>query len=327
MLNLTDRERVILRAVEHQAETPIAVVAKQIGVKEHAVRYSFESLIARGLIVSKAPFINLYPLGYTDHTLFFSLSSADELVRERFLKGVEKSPMVSWMAKIGGEFQYAVAFCSRHLDEVVKTLQNISEKFGNPFFEKALSLRVKFVAYGRKYLSTAKQFPTYSFGSTGNLTSIDEIDHQILSDLSDNGVRRHREISRAIGIPLSTLGRRLARLEHEKVIAGYIHRLNLSTLGISTYRLFVYSRGYSRSLTAKLESFCAAHPHIIHFVHCVGPWDFEIGVEVLNAENVTQIVSMLYDKFGGDIEAIKMTQLFRHLKFSSYPLSKGPERP
>ena len=56
----------------------------------------------------------------------------------------------------------------------------------------------------------------------------------------------------------------------------------------------------------------------------MGPWDYVLGVEVENAEAVTAISNAISNKFGSEISTIQLLQLFRHLKYSGYPLSEAP---
>lgn len=320
-LSLSEKQRKILSAIEHREREPISVIRKITGYKEHTVRYCINMLIKDGAIVGRAPFINIYPLGYTVFTLFFSLSTAKEKEREQVLQGIIQSKYVSWVAKLGGDYQYGVAVSAKHIEEVLNSFKQFSDKFGAVFFDKSLSVHVRFVAFGRRYLApTLSKGPVLMHGGYKNIVNIDAVEHKILVGLSNLSYSSHRELSKQLNIPSATLDRRIKDLEEKGIIVGYIYRFNLAALGMQNYRIMIYSRNISASFGERLKRFAETHPHVLHFIECLGSWDYELGVEVKHAENVTEIIKDLYVNFPDDILSIKLVQIFRHLKYSSYPL-------
>lgn len=321
MTTLDTKSGAVLVALEHDADRPICDVAKRIGAREHTVRYVLDRLKSRGIIVGRAPFINLYRLGYTDYTLFFSLASRREKPRDRMVEELLKTTSVSWVGKVGGEFQYGAAVCARSIGEAMEVFHALSDRVGCAFLDKALSLRVTFTAYGRKYLAPKVKISPLAARTAGHAAAIDDVDHRILSALSRNPELSWRDLSAGIGVPLSTVLRRAKQLEAEGVIQGYIYRLSSAALGMQQYRLLIYTRGMSLALSTALREFAERHPQVIHFIECMGAWDYELGVEVKHAENVTEIAQQIYDRYGTEIGNIRLLQIFRHLKYSSYPFA------
>ncbi len=319
-LQLSDKERKILGAIEHQAEVPVSELQKQTKLRAHSIHYAIASLKRRGIIVGKAPFINNYPLGYTDYTIYFSLSSTSKRSTNKLISRLIAAPGVSWVAQLGGDFQIGVAFCARRIEEVSFLLGELSEEFGQLFFQKSISVRISFHAFGRKYLwKRSQNIAPLKIGKLPSSVEINEVDHTILSGLANNEYSSKRELSRLLAIPFSTLERRVGRLEESGVIGGYIYRLNLSGSNLLTYRLLIYSRGIAPMLTQQLYTFCKKHPGVLHFIECMGAWDYEIGVEISHAEELNEIIQALQESVGDGLIGIKSLQIFKHLKYSGYP--------
>ncbi len=320
-MRISEKERTILACIEHQAEQSIKETQKQTGLRAHTISYSLNRLKTKGIILGKAPFINLYPLGLTDYTIYFSLPSNSKNSSQNFFDCLMNSPGVSWLAKLGGEFQVGIAICARRIEEVSKLLNEISKNFGNVFYQKSISVRVSFYAFGRKYLRSKSNSPNILRSGLFEYSDVEigEIDHRILSGISNMEFTSQREAARKLGIPISTFQRKIQTLEASGIIEGYIYRLNFSKLNVQTYRFLIYARGINLSLTKRLYEFSKKHPQILHFIECLGAWDYEIGVEVEHSEDATNITQSLYEHFGSEFNSIKTLQIYRHMKYSSYP--------
>jgi DNA-binding Lrp family transcriptional regulator len=323
-MELTERERKVLGVIEHRAGLPINETAKFARLKVSSLRYCISRFTERGVIIGQAPFINVYPLGLTDYTIFFSLAALTAAQKARLLQQLISSTCVSWVGSLGGEYQLGVAVTAERIQEVPRLFRNLGKDFENIFHQKTVSVRIHFTAFGRKYLAPLLPPPALTACSNEDQrVELDPTDKLILSTLSDRGHNSQREISRLTGVPLSTVTRRIAKLEELGVICGYLFRYNLSKLGFSTYRILIHTRGVSVGFRDKLYAYAKAHPRVIHFVECLGVWDYELGVEIEDASQLNQVIEELYEKFGEAIYGTKTLQIFRHLKYSSFPFSKG----
>jgi Lrp/AsnC family transcriptional regulator, leucine-responsive regulatory protein len=324
-MDLSARERKTLAAIEHRGNATIPMLRKLTHSRDHTLRYCLRTLTDRGVIVGKAPFINMYPLGFTEWTIFFSLACESEKLQRAFISALVRSPVISWVGALGGEYQFGIALMVRRVEQVSALLNGLAAKYGNIVFKKALSLKTSFTAFGRKYLCPEMSIPVLSFAGTGKETSIDEIDDRILSAMAGPPYHSNRQLAQSLGIPGTSVERRIDRLEAAKIIAGYIYRLRLAAFDIQAYRLLVFARGMNPELTRRLRDFAAQHPQVLHFIECLGPWDYELGVEVEHAEAVTGISNALSSQFGAAIYNIQLLQVFRHLKYSGYPGSHAAE--
>ena len=65
----------------------------------------------------------------------------------------------------------------------------------------------------------------------GRLSIIDPLDRAILQELNVDARRSHREIAARLKVSATTVGTRIARLEREEVIHGYVPLLDDERLG------------------------------------------------------------------------------------------------
>ena len=111
-MRTSERQRRILAAFYHQANKPVAAVAKQLDCQPHTVRREVENLTAAGLMRRQA-FIDVYRLGYVQYELYFSLGAQRESAVKSFLKKLADSPRVAWIGQFSGRFQYVLTVCCR----------------------------------------------------------------------------------------------------------------------------------------------------------------------------------------------------------------------
>ena len=302
-MKLSDRDRLVLKCIEHRASCSLSEISKIAKIREHTLRYTVSKLKERGIIVGYAPFINVYPLGYTDFTLFFALSSGTKKKHEKVIERLKNGPGVSWMGKVGGAYHYGLAIMARYIDEVFELQASLGKEFGAVFGEKVISVRRSMYAFGRKYFAPkSASSPILSFHREkvhrDRVVPIDEEDHYILSGLANLTYSSNRDLARQLGLTHTTLDRRIARLEERGIISGFIYRFNFSQMGLLSFRLLLETKSFDSDFSKRLFEFCKKHPHILHFFESAGSWDFELGVEVYEAEDISEVTTSLYQNFG-----------------------------
>lgn len=308
-MRLTDRQKEILCCIEHRAQEPIKAISSLVGLREHTVRNEIEMMQKAGIITQKRAFVNFYPLGIFDLTLYFSLNPAASIKEDVLVQALSKEPAIAWVASLGGEYQYSCALYCKSFEEAHKILERITSKFENIFADKTISLRSKLLSYGRKYLAPNFRGPVLSFESLKSPIEIDEIDRVIINEVGYRPFDSIREISRKLQLPPATLTRRFGALQEQGIIKGYKYHFNIASLNATQYRLFVQTRGATPNLTAKFEKFCNAQPNITHFIECIGTWDYEIGIEVTELESMNEILSAVFACGGSALAKVSSVQV------------------
>lgn len=322
-IDLSDKEATLLAAIQHRGDGSIGEIAKLTGQRQHQITYMLSRLKDRGVILGRSLFVDVYRLGYTYFTFSFSFHSERQAKSDEIIRALIESPNVAFVGLVGGEFQYLATICARQVDDVARFLEAISRRFGNFILEKSLGTHIAFHAYGRRYLTNRKMtYPVMSYGERGQYEcKLSPIEHRALSILSDDSTRSLRDIARQIGVPPSTVHRHVQGLRDEGVIRGEIYRISLRPIGALQFKLLVFARGINPEVTAQLESFCRNDTAVLRFIDCLGNWDYEIDIEVRQAEEMNNFTQRLFSVMGQNLNSIKPLQIFRHLKFAGYPLA------
>lgn len=318
-MRLSEKEQRIIYFTELNANITLPKLQRLTGYRTHTLRYALHRLEERG-IIKKTSFIDVYPLGFTDYSIYFSLTIEDKKIKDAVIKKFITSPLVSWLAGLGGDFQYGAALYARHISVVSNFLDEITSEFGNIFFQKSINIRNSFTHFQRKYLiSSPKESASVSFGDATHHINIDKTDHKILHYLVNKTYDSYNEVAHRLNIPFSTLTYRLKKLEQNRVITGHTYQVDASLYGMQMFEVLIYAKGITKNLRNEIFNFSKTHPNIVYFLHCIGEWDFELGVEMENAEEINGVVEELYERFGKDLVTVKILPLFRSLKLSWYP--------
>ncbi len=312
-------EKKILALIESDAQITDLDLAKKLKLQVHNVRYALKNMESSGLI-QKAVLVNVKGLGLAMHNIFFSLAAEQQKKRQQILNAIQNAQEITWLGEFGGDFQYGLGLAVSSFEDVRSFLEKLSEKFGRVFFEKQVCYQYNSLRYSRKYLDTkvpkTKGLPYYTHVKTFDY---DQLDIKILTAMQDHGALSDRALAQQVGVPLSTLKLRIAKLEKAGVISGYVYVVDYNRLGVEQFKLLVYSRGYSSAFRDRLTTWSQLHPNVIGFIECFGAWDYEINLEVENHEQVITITQELYESFGEELSLIKTLTRFRNLKLTSLP--------
>lgn len=322
MIKLTDEEKTILHTIELHAEMPMKALEESTGIADHKIRYAIEKWKRNGLI-RKMAFIDVYPLGYTDYAIYFSLrGSACE--QDALINDIIAHEQSSWLGEVGGAYHFALALYAKDIHDVQDFLQNISTKHPNIIKDKAIHIRSNFTHFAADYQDPPQNTeprPSMRFGKQQQ-TQIDDNDWALLSLLGNNEWQHDQGLARQLGWPLSTLRYRKKQLEEKQIINGYGYQINRALLGRNLFHLLIFSRGLSTQLRDTLLAYTQEESRIIHFVEGIGKWDLELSLDVATSQEARDIVSTLYARFSDQIHEVNTLPMFSYKKWSWFPFHK-----
>lgn len=206
--------------------------------------------------------------------------------------------------------------------EVIRLLNRIALRFGNVFFNKSVNVRTAYTYFGRRYLwpEKARHF-FHRAAMTDDHVRVDETDMQLLAGLSADSLTSLRSLAAKLHIPQTTFERRKARLETTGVIPAYHYRMSPEKMGMQSYKLLIYLKGLHPRLSQRIIEVAFESPWTLYCIECMGTWDYELGIEVEKASEVTAVTRLFYDRLGSEISTIKIAPVFRYHKYSNFPAS------
>lgn len=324
MPGLNSREQRILARIEFCPETPAHVIAKATRLKTPTVSYTMRRLHERGIIRQRG-FVNPCRLGFTDVAMYFSLIDQAQKQREKLIRKIIAHDHVLYLGSVLGDYHYVLNFMCRSLSEIPQFMRETFGGQGDLFSDKLIAPRVSLTQFARKYLDAAAPVAEpLVLSGCGAPAEIDEIDHRLLTEVANRGFDSFRQLAAAVGVPFSTVERRLQALRAKGVLPGYYYEIDTDAIGIHTFRLLVMKKGICSSTRARLHEFCAKHPLVTYLIESIGAWDFEIIIETFDPRNVTSLVEELYGTCGMRIASVRTLSEVRSHKCTLYPFSSRP---
>jgi DNA-binding Lrp family transcriptional regulator len=318
-MKLTSIQAQIISALQLRADEPISKLRKKLGLRDHTVRYAIDRAIAQDLI-ERRYFLNLFRLGYQQHEVFFSLSSEKRHEREQLIKDLVATTCISWIGKLGGDYQYGINICVRHPSELLDLFEKLSARYGKIFLEKSFVQLLSLHYFGNRYISAKPQKSVpLSYKISREAVTIDETDHKILAGLTRGPIESIHHLARSLGIPQSTVDYRIKSLRTSGVIVGSYYSLRTHKIAMLSFLCLICSKGISSSLEDKVLGFCMKNTAVITSIRTLGSWDYQLVINVARTEDVVTIGEDLVEELGTDLHWYKMLPLFAYAKVREYP--------
>ena len=318
-LNALDSK--ILYLLESNADSSFRVIAELADSEEHIVRRAFHRFVKNGIITGRSLYVDTMGLGYTDYALFFSLKSSSHKEQQSLIRSLVNSPLVRWVADVGGGFDYAVTFLSNSTAEVRHFLDRVSQKHQDAFVGKQLALRTYMIRYPRRYLSpNSKGSSAFVMGGKEVKLEADPLDKAILNHLSRGEFSKDNEVAHALRISPSTVTRRVSAMREADILLGDTYRLNMSTLGYSSYRVLITMKRLGADLRQRVLKFCDRQLAVRILVESFGSWDYEMEIELRDGREIKHFTTCLYEAFPHDVEKIQVIPVFEHLVYKGFPI-------
>lgn len=307
----------------HQALVPAAELARRGGFQAHTVRRIIQGLHEEEIISTKA-FIDVYRLGYTQFEVSYAIASSSAGAAERFLQTLQASPLVAWIGAYSGEYQYILTACCRSPQELFRFTEETTAHPGVSITDRRVAVRVRYTEFPLTIFSRHVQNDTpLVFGVAGD-ERIDETDHAILSQLSEDAAISSRDLARWVSLSQSTVIQRIRALEQRGIIVGYTYVIDFSRLGFQAFCIIISTTTHTVDLTARIIAFARKRKTISYVSESIGAYDFKFGVLLEDPSQILALAHEISEAFVREITQLTTLTAFDYRKVSRYPIAQSP---
>ena len=321
MLNQTYQN--ILGLVELDAELEAATIARKLGLKTASVQKALQRLIEMQVIVGRTVMIDLNKLGITEYGINIKLDGDSATNLQEVASYLTKQRAVSWLAEMQSDVDFMFNVVSPSAYGVNRFLNKFAADTGIQLARKEFCIRVERMRFWRGYLGR-KLSTGLRFHSTSNckVEEIDAADKEILSVLSTMKFESMRDLAAQAGIPIASFLRRIKRLREKKVILGLGYRIDPSCLNMQQYRLHISAELNSHEVLKQLKTISAESPWIKMLAVCLGPWDYEMEVDVPNLRELKALQLQIQKATKTSKLHVESHALVQHLKYINFPAAE-----
>jgi DNA-binding Lrp family transcriptional regulator len=318
----SNAELAILLSIDLAANKDAPSVAQDTGLGIANVYRILHRLIERRILLGITAQIDFSRIGFTEYAIALSTMSSNQHARGNFVKALCQERSVGWVADVGAPYDCMFSVLSRLPIEVSDLLGRVQTQLKGAILDKVLSIRLKRARFPRGIFgATSRRDPVFELGNTVPIQDLSDIDRAILGAISISHLTSGREIAKSLGISSSTYSRHLSSLHSRGIVLGFNWHMDLSSVGVLQFRILISLTNNSPQMRERLFKVVTRTPAIKTFVECLGSWDYELEADVLHSDQIQNVAATLYEAAVPQIARVAVIPLFRHRKFSSFPVS------
>jgi DNA-binding Lrp family transcriptional regulator len=317
---LTEAEMEVVAALEQNPEASLREIAQRSNFTVPKVQYLTSKLRREGILAIR-PMINPLALGLQDFGIFASTSRISPARMHAFEEWCRRSTCLSWVEEFIGDYHLGLTILARHVKVVAEQLALMSQRGGFDLATHALSPRLCYHYYNRKYLSKINNAPRVLHVQTPRTfaTLADELDRRILTLLATSDLESVRALARTLGESHATVDRRIQALRSRGIISGYYVHVSPEHFGVRSYRVLITSRLMTDETRAAFHAFCRSHRSTVVLIEALGSYDLEVSLDVNEASEVTHFCRELNQRFGAAMHTMTTLQAARTVAWSQFP--------
>ncbi|MCC7571340.1 Lrp/AsnC family transcriptional regulator [Candidatus Micrarchaeota archaeon] len=310
----------IIESIVKDPRISIKKLARSAGCSEQVASYRLNRLISRGIIGMLNAVVNMNYLGFEHYRIFFKLKKVDPDSIRKVCEFFESCWGVYNVTTLGGKYDLFVNVfvrnyldyddfidsCYTHFPEIIGEIDDVYVK--------------NYYIYPFKHMLPEGQGigKAISIPVSYKTVTIDEIDKQILDNLSSNCRLTSVDLSNIIRVNYKTILYRIKGLEEKNIIKGY-HVF----VDDKVYKQYfvVFSLGsYYKETETKIFNYLSVHPLICSATKQFGKWQLMVTVNARDENEVKAFIINFREQFKNvrDYEVLPVTKTYYVNMFPHY---------
>ncbi len=321
-IKLDVKDKKIIRLLDINSRLPNSEIAKKTGLSKQVIGFRIKRLIKNKLITSFYTVIDISKLGFTIHKNFLRLQNLDRNKEAELIEYLKTNPNVVWLASCDGKYDLAFGTWAKDMAYLDKTLNDLNQKFGEYISEREIATIIKGEYFIRDYLTDNKEPSALResfFGAVPSPVKIDDTDWKILLELGSNSRKTSVDMSESVGVSADAVSDRLKKLEKSGIIRHYNIVPNESQYPYAHYKVIMGLKNLTEEKELALIEYCRLDPNIVYIVKSLGPWEFEIDLEVESASQFRDVMMRLKTEFSSIIRDYSALNIYQVHKYNFCP--------
>lgn len=321
-LDLKDKK--ILYELDLNARVSISNIAKKVKLTKQGVKYRIDKLFEKKIIEKTLLFVNGPKLGYVAYKFYIQLHNTNEEELSNLVKEFVKHPFIVWVATCEGTYDIAIAPVAKNNVEAHNLLNEITTKHSK-YIKEITPLNYIDVSHLKKtYLIKRKRTNLTSpyWGSEPKEHPLDNYEIKILTLLCEDARKNVAEIARELNCSVDKITTRIKRLEKQKIIEGSTIILNKELMKITYYKVLLNMRFFSKEEENQFNTYVKSTEQVMDVIQMMGPWNYELDIEVKNVYEFHKIMLQLRNKFTKNIISHNSILILKEHKLNFFPMGE-----
>jgi DNA-binding Lrp family transcriptional regulator len=317
MIQLDAKDRKILFYLLIDSRQSLRAIGKKVGISKELALYRIQRLLRNNIITSFYIIINFEKLGYSIMTTHYKFVNINTAIKEDILHYFVSKKNTFYVGLTEGSTDLQVDFYLGKPREFEALIDEIKERYHPYLAFKSSKLYVRAEFYSHTFLfdhPISKTIPTtWDWGNT--LASIDDVDFNILSELSKDSRMSTKTIAGNIQATISTVSYRIKKLERQKIIGQYTVNIDWSQIGYRLFHLQISLRDYTKK--NQIIEYLKKNPHLIRrFKFLSLDLDLHFTFLLQHMEQLRNIIEDLSNRFPDAINDYIYYSTFKIYKYN-----------
>ena len=321
-LKLDVKDRKILYELDTNSRQSNSEIAKKVGLSKQVVGFRIKRLIKEKMITCFYTVIDISKLGFAIHKNFLRLQNLDKGREKALIDFLVNHPNIVWVASCDGKFDLAFGAWAKDITFLDRTITELNKKFGEYIAERQIATIIRGEYFIRDYLINKEKPSEYResfFGAVPAPVKMDETDWRILLLLGRNSRTTVVEMGAEVKLKADAIAERIKKLEKSGVIKHYNIVPNEAKYPYLHYKVLIGFRNISEERERSLGEYCRTNPNIVYIVKSLGPWEFEIDIEVESAEKFRDIMMDIKTAFNDILKEYSALHIYQVHKYNFCP--------
>jgi DNA-binding Lrp family transcriptional regulator len=297
-------------------------IARKVGLSKQVVGFRIKRLEKAGLISFFYSVIDISKLGFTIHKIFLRLQNLDSGKERELIDYLIGHPNVVWVASCDGRFDLAFGTWAKDMEFLDRTITELNKKFGQYVEERRIATIIRGDYFVRDYLVSKETPSAYResfFGAVPAPVKMDENDWKILAMLGKRSRITAVDIHQEVKLSVDAIAKRIRKLEKSGVIKHYNIVPNETKFPYLHYKVLIGFRNITEERERSLREYCRTNKNIYYIVKSLGPWEFEIDMEVESATQFREIMMDIKTRFNDILKDHSALNVYKVHKYNFCP--------
>ena len=294
MAKIDALDRKILALLDGDARMSMSDIARKVRHGRDIVDYRVQRMMREEMITGFRALIDPSALGFGMFKTYFKLQKRSGEI-ERFRKALSKSPHVSCYAEAIGHWDLIANVLAENAHQFAAVLDDLCAPMQESIVDTEFAAVRRYRALGRSHFSATvwRTRPEFVSCAQRSATEIDQLDSKIILLLGANARISITDLADNLAVHPMTVGRRIERLEREKVIIGYRASIKQAAVQKEVYKILVERNTFSRPKIEALITAVGRESAVVACIEHLGPYHLELNMETSSLEECEETLARL----------------------------------
>lgn len=317
MLNLDKKDKQILSELYLNGRASQSELGKKCGVSKEMVNYRIKRFSKEEIITKIVPLIDFSILGYSIYRLHLRTRGMTIENREKMILKFKEVKGLNFIATYQGDWDISLYFYCKSQFDFMRYYDQVLEDFSEVIVDKVVTLIKSMTYLSPNYICDGRREEVVILDSGDTPIKLDLTGQGLIEELLEDGSKSLVDISNNKGLAVNTVKYNLNKLKSNKIIKGFIPKLNLSKLGYEHFKVLVILENVNSKKA--LRNLLLQEPSVVQIIESVGRYDLEFEAHFKETQALLNFLDLIKSKI--EIKEFEILYGFKLISVNETPFN------